>query len=249
MVQYRYGTINSTTALIASGVNLALGFIPDRFQIWNTSILQVNPPNSATVASTLWLKGMPDASALMTTYTAGAPTVSYITSAGITPINLGGSWQNTIYTITGISNANPGVVTLSSLTPTNSKTLVNGMTITISGVKGMTGLNTNRFIVSNVGVDGATKFRLYDTFGNPVDTTGLGTYVSGGQCDVISYPPTAPILDSVNGQVITPGSPAGLQLDVGFEGLLIGPSTSGNILGANGNVLRWEAIFQTPTGW
>src|ERR1700722_18792074 len=185
MSQYRSGIINSTTALIASGVNLMLGFVPDRFQLYNLTILEVNPPNSATVAESLWLKPMPSGSALQTTYTAGAPAVSYITTNGITPVIFGAT--------------------------------------------------------------GSQTFNLYDTFGNPVNTTALGTFTTSpnAQLDVISYPPTAPILNPVNGQVLIPGSPAGLQYDMGYEGLTLGSA----VLGANGNVLWWEAIWQTPTGW
>ena len=167
-----------------------------------------------------------------------------LTSNGITPVILGGDWQNTIYSITGISNASPGVVTVASATPTNSLPLVNGMTFTISGVNGMRNLNTNRFVVA--GLSGTT-FNLYDTFGNPVDTTGLGTFTTSpnGEMDVISYPPTAPVLNPVNGQVITPGSPAGLQLDIGYEGLTLGTG----VVGSSGDVLWWEAEYSTPTGW
>lgn len=250
MVQYRSGIINSTTALISSGVQLMLGFIPDRFQMYNLSILEVNPPNSATVASSLWLKGMPNGSALQTTYTAGAGAVSYITTNGITPVILGADWQNTTYVINTITPANPGVVTVASIAPTNSMTLVNGMTFTISGVNGMTGLNTNRFVVAGLTIVGGGPqytFNLYDTFGNPVDTTALGTFTSSpnAQMDVISYPPTGPLLNAVNGQIIIPGQPAGNQYDIGYEGLNLGSA----VLGANGNVLWWEAIWQTPTGW
>lgn len=250
MVQYRYGTINSTTDLIASGLMLNLGFIPDRFKIWNLSILEVNPPNSATVGETLWLKGMPNASALQTTYTAGAGAVSYITSNGVTPQIIGGDWQSTQYTITGVTKANPGVVTVSTISPTNTMTLENGMTVTISEVNGMIQLNTNRYIVSNLTIVGGGPtytFTLYDLFGNPVDTTGFGTFTSSpsATANQISYPPTAPVLNAVNGQVITPAQPAGNQYDIGYEGLLLGSA----VLGANGNVLKWEAIYQTPTGW
>lgn len=240
MVQYRSGIINSTTALISSGVNLMLGFIPDRFQMYNLTILEVNPPSSGTVAESLWLKPMPDGSSLQTTYTTGAPAVSYVTTNGVTPVKLGGDWQNTIYTITNISSATPAVVTVSSVTPTNAMTLVNGMTFTISSVVGVTNVNTNRYIVA--GLSGTT-FNLYDTFGNPV--TANGTYVSGGEMDVISYPPTPPTLNSVTGQILIPGQPAGNQYDIGYEGLTLGSA----VLGANGNVLWWEAIWQTPTGW
>jgi hypothetical protein len=244
-MQYRNGFINST----AAAVTLPLGFVPDKFQIYNLTILEVNPPNSATPGESLWLKSMPNASALLTTYTAGAPVVSYITSNGITPVVLGGDWQNTIYTINSISNANPGVVTVATITPTNSMTLANGMTVTISGAQGMQGVNTNRFIVSNLTIVGGGPtytFTLYDVFGNPFNTTNLGTYTgTTGELDVISYPPTAPVLNPVNGQVITPGSPAGLQLDIGYEGVILGTG----VVGASTNVLFWEAFYATPTGW
>lgn len=242
MSQYRSGIINSTTALISSGVNLMLGFIPDRFYMRNLTIMEVNPPNSATPGEMIWVKPMPNASVNQTIYTTGDPAVNYLTSNGVTPIILGADWQSTQYVITGITNANPAVVTVSSTTPTNSMTLVNGMTFTISGVNGVVGLNTNRYVVSGLS---STSFNLYDTFGNPVNTTGSGTYVSGGIMNVISYPQTAPILNAVTGQIMTPGNPAGNQYDIGFEGLFLGSA----MLGANTNVLWWEAIWQTPTGY
>lgn len=238
-MQYRNGKIISTGA----AVSLALGFVPDRFTILNYT----KTAAQTGVGASEWVNNVvASANAFVTTYTAGAPVVSLITSNGITPVILGADWQNTIYTITGITNANPGIVTVSSVNPTNSRVLVNGMTVTISGVVGMTGLNTNRFIVSNIsGSTGSQTFTLYDTFGNPVNTTGLGTYVSGGQLDVISYPPTAPVLNPVNGQVITPGFPAGLQLDIGFEGVTLGTG----VVGSASDVLYWEAFYSTPTGW
>lgn len=236
-MQYRNGIINSTGA----AVTLPLGFVPDRFVIRNYTVLAADSATPA-VGSSQWFTSVPSGYALVDTYTSGAPVTTQITSNGITPVVLGGDWQNTIYTITGITNANPGVVTLASLTPTNSMTLVNGMTITISGVVGMTGLNTNRFIVSGIS---STTFKLYDLFGNPVNTTALGTYVSGGQVDVISYPPTAPVLNPVNGQVLTPGSPAGLQYDIGYQGVILGTG----VVGASTNVLFWEAFLSTPTGY
>ncbi len=246
MSQYRTGTINSTTALISSGVSLALGFIPDVFRIYNQTVLFAGTLSG--VGESFWLRGFPNASAIITTYTAGVSATSKITSNGVTPVILGADWQNTLYSITGISNANPGVVTVADVDPANSLVLVNGMTFTISGVNGMTGLNTNRFVVAGIsGSTGAQTFNLYDTFGNPVDTTSLGTFTTSpnAMMDVISYPPTAPVLNSVTGQVITPGSPAGLQLDIGYEGLTLGSG----VLGTNGDVLRWEALYSTPTGW
>ncbi len=246
-MQYRNGTINSTTALISSGVILPLGFLPDRFVIYNRTKLQVNPPNSATPAVSQWLKGMPNASANQTVYTAGAPAESYITSNGVTPVTLGGYWANTLLPITSISNANPGVVTLASIALATGKTLANGMTVTISGVNGMKNLNTNRFVVAGLAGAGPYTFNLYDTFGNPVDTTGFGTFGTSpnAQLDVISTPPTAPVLNSVTGQVLIPGQPVGLQLDEGYQGVNLGSA----VLGTNGDELFWEAFYATPTGW
>jgi len=240
MSQYRTGIINSTTALLSSGVTIALGFVPDVFRIYNYTAWTA----ASGVNYSMWIKNVvPNGYAMIETI--GVP--STITSNGITPVVLGGDWQNTNYTITSITNASPGVVTVSSLTPTNSMTLVNGMTFTISGVVGMPQVNTNRYVVAQLGVpsSSSTKFYLYDTFGNPVNTTAFGTYSSGGNMDVISYPPTAPVLNPINGQIVTPGYPAGLQYDIGYEGLTL----ASGVLGSNGDVLAWEAWYQTPTGY
>ena len=235
MAQYRNGIIHSTGA----AVNLALGFVPDRFTITNYT----KTAAQSGVGFSEWINGViASAKAFITTYTAGAPVVSLLSSNGITPVTLGGDWYNTIYTITGITNANPGVVTVSSAQPTNSMALANGMTFTISGVNGMKNLNTNRFVVA--GLSGTT-FNLYDTFGNAVDTTSFGTYVSGGQMDVISYPPTAPTLDPVTGQVLVQGNPAGNQYDIGYQGVTLGTG----VVGSNNDVLYWEAFLETPTGY
>lgn len=237
MVQYRSGTFTSTTA----AVTLPLGFIPDKINIYNLTKLEVNPPNSGTPAESTWIKGMPSASANQIVYTAGSPAASYITTNGVTTVNLGADWQNTQYTITGITKANPGVVTVSSVSPTNTLTLVNGMTVTISGVVGMTQVNTNRYMVANI--SGAT-FQLYDLFGNPVDTSGFGTYTSGGIVNQISYPATAPTIGS-NGLITSQGNPPGNQYDIGYMGVILGTS----VVGANNDVMFWEAITQTPSGW
>lgn len=241
-MQYRNGFITSTGA----AYNLVLGFVPDKFVVTNWTALATDA--TAVIESTFIKNATPSgyASRVSKTITTGALTQANITSNGFTAVSIGGNWLNTIYTVTGISNANPGVVTVNPVNPANSLLLINGMTVTISGVVGMTGLNTNRFIVSNIsGTTGSQTFTLYDLFGNPVDTTALGTYVSGGQLDVISYPPTAPVLNNVNGQVITPGAPAGLQYDTGYAGIILGTG----VVGASTNLLFWEAYLSTPTGW
>lgn len=233
MSQYRNGIITSSGA----AVNLHLGFVPDRFTVTNYT----KTAAQGGVGFAEWINNViANGKAFITTYTAGAPVVSLLGSNGITGVSLGGNWQNTIYTITNISAATPAVVTVSSAQPTNSLALVNGMTFTISSVTGISNVNTNRYIVS--GLSGTT-FNLYDTFGNPV--TAVGTYVSGGQMDVISYPPTGPVLDATTGRVIVPGQPAGNQYDIGYSGVTLGTG----VVGSAADILYWEAFLETPTGY
>ena len=74
-------------------------------------------------------------------------------------------------TITGITQANPGVVT------STAHGFSNGDTVVISGVVGMTQVNGKRFIVSSVA---ANTFALQDIDGTNVNTTSYTAYSSGG---------------------------------------------------------------------
>ncbi len=243
MSQYRNGIITSTGA----AVTLPLGFVPDHFIVTNWTALATDA--TAVFRSEFFRNVTPNgyAARWSKTVTTGAVTQANVTSNGFTPVILGADWQSTQYTITWISKANPGVVTISDRAPTNTLNLANGMTVTISGVVGMTQVNTNRYIVANYTAGGGTTatFSLYDLFGNPVDTTAFGTYSSGGIVNQISYPPTAPVLNASTGAVITPGQPAGNQYDIGYMGIILGTG----VVGASTNVLFWEAFYSTPTGW
>ncbi len=96
----------------------------------------------------------------------------------------------TIYTITGITNAIPGVVSVSSVAETGAFYLVNGMTITISGVRGMYEVNRERYIIGSLDTNAMT-FALYNLRGYPLDTRNFNAYVSDGQINIISYPAQA----------------------------------------------------------
>src|SRR5712671_250639 len=74
-------------------------------------------------------------------------------------------------TITAITQANPGVIT------SNTHGYANGDWIVISDVVGMVLLNGNTFIVAGVT---ANTYTLTDLFGNVINTTSYGTYISGG---------------------------------------------------------------------
>ena len=103
----------------------------------------------------------------------------------------------TVYYVTGITNGFPGVVSVSSVAEPDAFFLVNGMTITFSGVKGMYEVNRERYIIGSLDT-GAINFKLYTIQGNPVDTSLFNSYVEGGQMNIISYPAQA-------------GSPPGLM--------------------------------------
>ncbi len=74
-------------------------------------------------------------------------------------------------TITGITQANPGVVTATA------HGYDNGDTIVITGVVGMTQVNNKRFKVANKNTN---DFELQDIDGNNVNTTSFTAYTSGG---------------------------------------------------------------------
>lgn len=243
MSQYRSGTFISTGA----AVTLPLGFVPDHFSIVNYTAQGADA--SAVFQSDYYKNVTPSgyASQLSKAITTGVVTAANITSNGFTPVVLGADWQSTQYTITAITKANPGVVTVSVVAPTNTLQLANGMTVTLSNVVGMTQVNTQRYIVANYAAGGGTTgtFSLYDLYGNPVDTSAFGTYVSGGIVNQISYPPTAPVLNASTGAVITQAQPAGNQYDIGYEGIILGTG----VVGASTNVMFWECWTSTPTGW
>ena len=243
MSQYRNGIITSTGA----AVTLPLGFVPDHFIVTNWTALATDA--TAVYRSEFFKNVTPDgyAARFSKTITTGAVTQANITSNGFTPVMLGADWMSTQYAISGISATNPAVVTITDREPDNTLNLANGMTVTISGVVGMTQVNQQRYIVGNYTAGGGTTatFSLYDLFGNPVNATAFGTYSSDGIVNQISYPPTAPVLNPATGAVITPGQPAGNQYDIGYEGIILGTG----VVGASTNVLFWEAFFSTPTGW
>jgi len=73
--------------------------------------------------------------------------------------------------ITGATQANPVVLTI------NAHGYQNGQDVEVAAVLGMTQLNNRRFRAANVA---ANTFELQDQFGNPIDGTAFGAYVSGG---------------------------------------------------------------------
>ncbi len=110
----------------------------------------------------------------------------------------------TIYNVTQITNAMPGIVTLDSVAKANAFYFVNGMVVTFSGVQGMYEVNRQRYVVGSLDTDAMT-FALYTIQGDPVDTAGFNTYTAGGQINIISFPPQAGLPPGLmyNNQTIT----------------------------------------------
>jgi hypothetical protein len=82
----------------------------------------------------------------------------------------------TAKSITGVTKANPGVVTVSS------HGFFNGDAVKISGIVGMTELNNKYFYVANATTN---TFTLKDVENNDIDTTSYTTYSSGGTAQKI----------------------------------------------------------------
>ena len=74
-------------------------------------------------------------------------------------------------TITGVTQANPGVITSAS------HGFSNGDEIYIDAIAGMTELNGRNYLVANVTTN---TFTVQDLFGNNIDTTAFTAYTSGG---------------------------------------------------------------------
>jgi hypothetical protein len=85
--------------------------------------------------------------------------------------NFGTVLNSTTLNITGITNANPAVVTSAA------HGLTNGTEIFINGIVGMKELNGQFFVVSNAATN---TFELKDVYGNNVTSSAFAAYVSGG---------------------------------------------------------------------
>lgn len=88
------------------------------------------------------------------------------------------AWSSfTPLTITGITQANPAVVTVASTT-----TLTNGDQIIITGVSGMTQVNFTGTNIYTVAGKTPTTFQL-----SGINSSGYGAYTSGGTVDASEY--------------------------------------------------------------
>jgi hypothetical protein len=224
MAIVKVGTITAT----GSAFNLNLGFVPSYFKLWNDTIIA----SGTGVGYSEWLSSMPNASAYITTYTAGAAVVTKITSNGFTPYfpplgtefvpltGLPAGATNTNLTITGISKA-----ANASITATHAFTAadIGVTTVTIHGVLGMNQINTLSGVIQSV--TSTTSFTVN------INSTNFSTYTSGGIANVITGVP--------------PSTTTGFQIyntplyNTGFIGITVGST----VAGSSTNVLRYVAFL------
>src|SRR5574338_1463619 len=211
MGQYRKGSFTAPST--AAAQTMILGFVPSKFKLTNYT----GYATATVVSEAEFFEGMNAGYGLIKTVATDSDVTgvyqvpSILTSNGFTPFSTGADWAPTQATISGATKANPCVITA------NSHGFSSGDTVTISNVVGMTQLNTNRYIIT---VINANSFSLSDLFGNPVDSSAFGTYVSGGIANKIS----------------TDSTPPGLQEDEGAAGIILGTSLFRN----SADVFYWE---------
>lgn len=245
MAIYKTGTFVVPTANAA--FNLNLGFVPSVFRCRNVSVFNTGTITGAIEAyydSTLGALSTP--MSLLTTYTAGAPVTSRLTTTGIVsyqtsdnllfvPYSASAPTTTSVYqtnkstnlTITGISQA-----ANASITATHSFTSADiGVTqVTFHGVVGMTDINTLTGVIQSV--TSTTSFTVN------INSTNFSAYTSGGIANVITGAPA----NTVYGNVSLPTA----QANLGSIGLTIGTGVMGGSGVTAGDTYWYEAILQSP---
>lgn len=213
------GVITST----GSAYNLNLGFVPSHFRVINHTKLAAG----SGVAISEWFSSMANASAYVSTLTAGAPVITYASSNGYTPYQTGNAalYTPTNKTISGLTQAASAQVTITSHGFTSAD--VGYTVMTFSGVNGMDQINTLRGVIQSI-VD-ANNITVN------INTTTFSAYTSGGIANVITGIPA-----TTNYPVTGPGATP--TLNTGVIGLTLGSA----VCGSANDVLRWEAFLDTP---
>lgn len=125
----------------------------------------------------------------------GAFIATNSTKGGTTGILYGGGFFAG-GSITGVTKANPGVVSVTA------HGLNAGEKVLITGVSGMTQLNGN---VYQVGSPSSNAFNLLDQSGANIDTTGFGTWTSGGLVERQRHADSG---DSISGSLVVTAASA-----------------------------------------
>jgi len=156
-----------------SAYNLAIGFNPDTVEVWNYTEWETD----TKVVKSYWHKGMTTDYAINEICEDTGANRSISTSNGFT-VGTGASFSGAVLTVSGITAANPPVVTVGS-----TSTMTTGDVVRIHGVVGMTEVNNNDYKAT---VINSTTFSLQNMDGENVDGTGFTSYSSGGYVSDLS---------------------------------------------------------------
>lgn len=230
MAIVKKGTLTVVTGGAAQ--NLNLGFTPSYFRMENKTKI-IAGTNGVQIAE--WYDDNANGSAYIWTTTSGAPVLSYISTNGFTPYTtvpgteyvplsgLPAGATGTALTITGISKAaNASITATHAFTSAD----VGVTTVTISGVVGMTQINTLRGVIQSV--TSTTSFTVN------INSTNFSTYTSGGYANIITGVPPS----TTSGFQIynTP------QFNVSFSGLTLGSS----LMVTTADVWQYVAYLDAP---
>lgn len=161
--------------------NLVLPWQADKLEWFNYTKFATNDNNCQGV----WFRDFPAGDGLIIARGTTTLTSTLEATNGVTINNIAGGFANQHKTITGITTATPGVVTVAS------HGLVDGQRVVITKLTGNIGqeLNNNTYVVD---VLSSSTFALYDVYGAPIPVAS--TYsASGGQITI-----TDPVLGIVD---------------------------------------------------
>lgn len=152
-----------------SAYSLSLPFVADKIEWFNYTKYATDSNNLQGV----WFRDFPAGDALIVARGTSTLTSTLETTNGVTNASTTGGFASEHKTISNITAATPGVVTVGS-----TAAYTDGDRVVITKVIGSLGASVNNqtFVVK---VLSGTTFALYDIYGLPVTTAG--TYTSGGQ--------------------------------------------------------------------
>jgi hypothetical protein len=183
LVQSSLVTNSYAGYIISAGAaySLTLPFVADKIEWFNYTKYATDSNNLQGV----WFRDFPAGDALIIARGTTTLTSTLEATNGVTNASTAGGFPNEHKTITGITAATPGVVTVGS-----TAAYTTGDRVVITKVIGSLGASVNNqtFVIK---VLNSTTFSLYDVYGLPVTTSG--TYTSGGQSTL-----TGPDLGIVN---------------------------------------------------
>jgi len=248
MAIYKTGGFVTTTGGAAQ--NLNLGFIPSYFRAVNDTNMQTAANGEVLVFE--WYNTLANATAYLTTYAAAATTsvlMKYQATNGVTPFQTADSslYTATNLTITGISKAaNASITATHAFTSAD----IGVTTVTFSGVKGMTQINTLRGVIQSV--TSTTSFTVN------INSTSFTTYTSGGIANIITGSPAYTLYSSPTRIVLADGStPANWVYPVvGGDGQYLNTAQANNgqigltfgtaLMTTTDDLWRYQAVLDAP---